>query len=183
MQRISALDPTNTPAESKAMLDAVQKQLGIVPNLFKTVAHAPAALKFYLMQMEALGSGTLPATLREQIALVTAGTNKSDYCASAHTVLGGGCGVDANEAASSLRGHSASPKVEAALNFAKAIIEHKGNIDDAQLKAVRDAGYSDAEIVEMIANVSMNIFTNYFNLIAGTEIDFPHIHTKIVRAA
>lgn len=183
MQRINALDPAKASVESQAMLEAVQNQLGVVPNLFKTVAHSPAALKFYLMQMEALASGVLPASIREQIALATAGANNSDYCASAHTVLGGECGVDANEAASSLRGHSASPKIEAALNFAKAIIEHKGNVGDAQLKAVRDAGYSEAELVEIIANVAMNIFTNYFNLVAGTEIDFPHIHTGIVRAA
>jgi uncharacterized peroxidase-related enzyme len=183
MQRIKALDVSATPADSKVLLDAVQKKLGVVPNLFKTFAHSPAVLKFYLSQGEALATGVLPAALREQIAIVTAGANQCDYCASAHTLLGKGAGVDATEATANLKGHSSNAKTQAALTFAKAIVEHRGRLTTNQLQAIRAAGFSEAEIVEIIAHVSMNIFTNYFNHIAETVVDFPLVSTADAKAA
>jgi AhpD family alkylhydroperoxidase len=110
--------------------------------------------------------------------LVTAGTNDCDYCASAHTLLGKHAGVPAAEAADNLRGRAADPRVQTALAFAKAIVVDRGRISTSQLQEVRTVGYSDAEIVEIIAHVALNTFTNYFNHIAVTEIDFP-----VVRAA
>jgi uncharacterized peroxidase-related enzyme len=183
MQRINALDVSAAPADSKILLDAVHKKLGMVPNLFKTFAHSPAVLNFYLKQGEALATGVLPAALREQIALVTAGTNQCDYCASAHTLMSKGAGVDATEATANLQGHSSNAKTQAALTFAKTIVDHQGRVTANQLQAVRTAGFGDAEIVEIIAHVSMNIFTNYFNHIAETVIDFPLVSTAHAKAA
>jgi uncharacterized peroxidase-related enzyme len=156
----------------------VQKKLGVTPNLFKTLAHSPAALGFYLQQSQALASGVLSPALREQIALATAGVNACDYCASAHTLLGKGVGVTAGEAAKNLHGVATDARVDAALKFARAIVEKRGNVSDTQLSNIRAAGYDDAELVEIVAHVAMNIFTNYFNHVAGTEVDFP-----LVRAA
>jgi uncharacterized peroxidase-related enzyme len=173
MPRIPALSTAAAPALSKPMLDAVQKKLGMVPNLFKTFAHSPAVLQYYLAGSEALGSGALGAGVREQIALVTAGANTCDYCASAHTLMGKGAGLAADEMSRNLRGHSADIKVQAALDFAGAIVRERGRVSDLQLQAVRSAGYGDAEVVEIVANVVANIFTNYFNHVAGTAIDFP----------
>jgi uncharacterized peroxidase-related enzyme len=173
MQRINALATAAAPAASQRMLEAVQKKLGMVPNLFKTFAHSPAVLKYYLAGSEALGTGVLSAGLREQIALVTAGENECDYCASAHTLMGKGAGLNSAEMASNLRGRSADAMVQAALSFAAAVVSERGRVSDAQLQAVRAAGYSEAEVVEIVANVVANIFTNYFNHIAGTVIDFP----------
>lgn len=178
MQRIPALATAAAPAASQPLLEAVGKKLGMVPNLFKTFAHSPAVLKYYLHGSEALGGGVLSAALREQIALVTAGENECDYCASAHTLMGKGAGLAAAEMAHNLRGRSDDAKTQAALNFAAAIVSERGRISDAQLSAVRAAGYGDAEVVEIVANVVANIFTNYFNHIAGTVIDFP-----VVKAA
>ena len=169
MQRISALEVSAAPAASKTMLEAVQKKIGMVPNLFKTFAHSPAVLQFYLNQGEALASGSLPAALREQIALVTAGANGCDYCASAHT--------------NNLHGIAGDAKTQVALNFAKEVVEKRGRVSDAQIQAVRNAGYSEAELVEITANVATNLFTNYFNHIAGTVIDFPPVITDKIRAA
>lgn len=183
MQRIKALDVSAAPADSKFLLEAVQKKLGMVPNLFKTFAHSPAVLKFYLGQGEALATGVLPAALREQIALVTAGANQCDYCASAHTLMGKGAGVEAKEATANLQGQSSNAKTQAALTFAKTIIDQKGRVTANQLQAVRTAGFGEAEIVEIIAHVSMNIFTNYFNHIAETVIDFPVVSTEHTKAA
>jgi uncharacterized peroxidase-related enzyme len=148
-----------------------------VPNLLETFAHSPAVLQYYLAGSEALGGGALSAELREQIALVTAGENECDYCASAHTLMGKGAGLAAAEMSDNLRGRSTNAKTQAALNFAAAIVSERGRVSDAQLNAVRAAGYGDAEVVEIVANVVANVFTNYFNHIAGTVIDFPVVES------
>jgi len=177
MQRIAALTPATAPAASRPLLEAVHKKLGMVPNLLKTFAHSPAALQYYLAGSEALGGGALPTALREQIALVTAGANACDYCASAHTLMGKGAGLAAAEMADNLRGRSGNARTQAALDFAAAIVSERGHVSDAQLQAVRAAGFDDAEVVEIVANVVANIFTNYFNHVAGTVIDFPVVKT------
>jgi uncharacterized peroxidase-related enzyme len=183
MQRIKALELNQAPLASKTLLEAVQKQIGMVPNIFKTIAHSPAALQFALGQSAALSTGVLSASLREQIALVAAGTNSCDYCASAHTLMGKGAGLEAAEMTRNLVGQSSDAKTQAALAFAKTVVEAHGQVSDEQLKAVRLAGYNDAEIVEIVANVVANIFTNYFNHIAGTVIDFPHVNSKQLAVA
>ena len=120
MQRIEALSPANAPAASAAMLEAVKKQIGMVPNLFKTFAHSPAVLGGYLKQTEALGGGVLPASLREQLAVAIAGQNHCSYCASAHTLMGKGAGVAVEELSHNLQGQSGDAKTQAAIDFAKA---------------------------------------------------------------
>jgi uncharacterized peroxidase-related enzyme len=179
MQRIATLDIKDAPTASQVMLTAAKEKIGMLPNLFKTLAHSPAALQSYLAQSEALAGGVLPPALREQLAVVTAGTNHCDYCASAHTLMGKGAGISATELAANLIGDSGDAKVQAALNFAKTIINGRGQLSDADLAAVRAAGFGDAEIVEIIAHVGMNIFTNYFNHIAATVIDFPLVQTAV----
>jgi uncharacterized peroxidase-related enzyme len=183
MQRIPALTTATAPAASQPLLEAVGQKLGMVPNLFKTFAHSPAVLQYYLVGSEALGGGVLSAALREQIALVTAGENECDYCASAHTLMGKGAGLEAAEMADNLRGRSTHTKTQAALDFAAAIVSTRGRISDAHLNAVRSAGYGDAEVVEIVAVVAANIFTNYFNHIAGTVIDFPAVKSAAVAHA
>ena len=173
MQRIPALTVATAPAASQPLLEAVKKKIGMVPNLFKTFAHSPAALQYYLAGSDALKQGVLPAPLREQLALTIAGANECDYCASAHTLMGKGAGLAAGEMTSNLRGRSEDAKTQAALHFAEAIVSGRGRVSDEQLQAVRTAGYSEEEVVEIVAHVAANIFTNYFNHIAGTVIDFP----------
>jgi len=177
MQRIAALDLAAAPVASQPLLTVVQNKLGMIPNLVKTLAHAPAALTAYLQQSEALSGGTLSPALREQIALTVAGANRCDYCASAHTLLGKHAGVDAQEAANNLTGRASDARAQAALIFAKQVIDTRGHVTDAQLQATRSAGFSDEAIVEMVAHVALNIFTNYFNHVAATMIDFPTIRT------
>lgn len=172
--------------EGKAadLFTAIKGQLGMVPNIFKAFAHSPAVLEAYLQQSGTLATGALSAELREQIAVVTAGANACDYCASAHTLLGKNAGVSVEELAKNLRGESADAKTQAVLSFAKEIVTSQGRPQEATLAAVRNAGFSEAEVVEVIAHVCMNIFTNYFNHIAGTAIDFPLVSTgEISKAA
>lgn len=177
MTRIKPVEPSKAQGKSRELLKAVKKQMGTVPNIFKGFAHSPAALEFYLSQSKALAEGVLNPKLREQIAVAMAGINQCDYCASAHTFLGKKAGVSESELAANLDGRSGDEKTEAALRFAKAIAETRGRLDDEDLQHVRDAGFSEAEIVEIIAHVSMNLFTNYFNNIAHTEVDFPRVNT------
>jgi len=157
------------------MLDGVEKALGMTPNLMKTLAHSPAALDGYLKFGAALGGGTLSAAVREQIAIAVAGANSCGYCASAHTALGKKFGVDDAELNRNLRGESRDAKLQAALEFSRSVVEKRGFVDDREVEALRAAGCDDGEIVEIIANIAHNIFTNYFNHIAQTKIDFPEV--------
>lgn len=177
MPLINPVTIANAPEKSLPILDAVAKKMGKAPNLLLTLAHSPAALRFYVGQLEALGSGTLGTQLPEKIALVTAGFNHCDYCASAHTAAGRTRGVEPHELHANLSGLSENIKAQAALDFATEILTMRGHIHESSVQAMRDAGYTEAEIVEVVAHVAMNNFTNYFNHIAATEIDFPLVTT------
>lgn len=177
MQRIPAIDQNAAPPQTAELLVAVKERMGGVPNLLATLAQSHAALGAYLGISGALGDGLLEPKLREQVALAVAGVNRCNYCASAHTVLAGLAGVSKDEAALNLRGVASDARAQAALDFASAIVADRGHLADAQIAEARAAGFSDGEIAEIIAHVAMNIFTNYFNHIAGTVIDFPIVST------
>lgn len=177
MQRIPALDSSSASGDVRATLDAIKSKLGIVPKMFMTMSRAPSVLKAYVNFSGAAGEGQLSNKLREQIALVTAQTNGCDYCASAHQALGKMAGLKPEEIACSYRGESDDPKAQAALSFAKAILAKRGKVSDAELAAVKLSGFSEPEVLEIVANVVLNIFTNYFNNVADTEVDFPRVST------
>ena len=175
MTRIAPVTAETASPKAQTLLDGVQKSLGIVPNMMATIAHSPATLQAYLGFGQALGGGTLGGKLREQVALAVAGENSCEYCASAHTAIGGNLGLDADELSRNLQGASQDPKTEAALTFARTVVDKRGWVSDADVQAVRDAGYTEGEIVELIGTVVINIFTNYFNHIAQTDVDFPKV--------
>ncbi|MFA5949433.1 MAG: carboxymuconolactone decarboxylase family protein [Hyphomicrobium sp.] len=177
MQRIKAIDPVTATDDVKVTLDAVKAKLGGVPNIFRTMAVAPSVLNGYLAFSDATEKGRLSGKLRERIALATANINGCDYCASAHQALGKMAGLSPEEIGAALRGQSDDAKVAAALTFAKAVLADRGQVSDDALKAVRAAGWSDGEILEIVASVVLNILTNYLNNVAGTEVDFPRVTT------
>lgn len=176
MPRIEPVQVSQADGKSKQLLEGVQRSLGMVPNLLKTLAHSPTALNAYISINQAL-SQALTAPLREQIALTVAGANKCNYCASAHAVLGAKAGVDEDEMIANLQGDSNDDKTRAALRFVREVIKERGWVSDDELANVRAAGYSDAEIAEIVAVTAVNIFTNYFNHVALTAVDFPLIDT------
>ncbi|MGO9675517.1 MAG: carboxymuconolactone decarboxylase family protein [Methylocella sp.] len=141
------------------------------------MAHSSAALGGYLGLAGALAAGELQPALREQIAVAVAGANSCDYCASAHVMLGAKAGIPRDEIERYLTGVSIDPRTAAALNVVTKIVRERGHLADADLEAIRAAGFSEGEIVELVAHAAMNIFTNYFNHIAGSEIDFPLVRT------
>jgi len=173
MSRIPPVDRNTTTDSVRKNFDAVQKQLGVVPNMMRTMAQSPAVLEGYLGFGAALRRGRLPVGLQEQIALAVAETNSCDYCLSAHTALGRGAGLSNDELAASREARATDRKAAAALQFARVVVDRRGDVRDLDLAAVRAAGYSDGEIAEIIAHVALNVFTNYFNRAAQTDIDFP----------
>jgi uncharacterized peroxidase-related enzyme len=166
----------STPAASQPMLEAVKKQIGLVPNLFRLVAISPAALEGYLGMSGALGKGALPAPTRERIALAVSQINGCGYCLSAHTYLGKNVAkLHDAEIAANRAGASNDAKADAAVRFAAKVTEQRGKLSAEDVLAVKNAGYSDAQIIEIVQHVALNTWTNYINEVAKTEIDFPAV--------
>ena len=162
------------PAASQPLLQAVKKQLGVAPNLFRLVANSPAALEGYVGLSGALGKGELPAATRERIALAVAEINGCDYCLSAHTYLGRNIAkLDEAEITANRHGASNDIKADAAVRFAVKVTQLRGHITNEDFAAVKAAGYTDPQIIEIVQHVALNIWTNYINTVGQTEIDFP----------
>lgn len=167
------------PAASRPLLEAVKKQLGIAPNLFRLVSNSPAALEGYLGMSGALAKGALPAATRERIALAVAELNGCDYCLSAHTYLGKNVAkLDDAEITANRNGSSNDVKADAAVKFAIKVARERGHVSEADFHAVRSAGYDDAQVIEIVQHVALNVWTNYINVVAQTDIDFPVVTVR-----
>jgi uncharacterized peroxidase-related enzyme len=169
----------DAPAASRPLLEAVKKQLGVVPNMFRLVSNSPAALQGYLGLSEALGTGALPAATRERIALAVAEIDGCDYCLSAHTYLGKNLAkLDDAEIAANRNGASNDPKADAAVRFAAKVVRERGHVSEDDVRAVKRAGYDDAQVIEIVLDVALNTWTNFINLVGKTEIDFPVVSAR-----
>ena len=167
------------PAASRPMLEAVKKQLSVAPNLYRLIANSPAALEGFVGMTAALDKGMLPLPTRERIALAIAEINGSTYCLSAHGYIGKSrAKLDDTEIAANRDGRSHDLQADAAVKFAAKIAREHGHISEADLRAVKAAGYDDAQVIEIIQHVALNLFTNYLNLVAQTDIDFPVITAR-----
>ncbi|GAB0115165.1 carboxymuconolactone decarboxylase family protein [Acidisoma sp. C75] len=176
MSRLTIPAGDDVPEASKPILDAVHKQLGVVPNMFRLIAASPAALQGFTGNSGSLAR-TLDVKTRERIALAVAQVNGCDYCLSAHSYLGLNLAkITPEEIALNRKGESGDPKAAAAVRFAAKVVRERGQVSDGDIKAVRDAGFSDGQIVEIIAVAAENVFTNLLNVVAQTDIDFPVVH-------
>ena len=175
MPRLKAIEPHQATGPAKSLLEAVNEKFGMVPNLARTLANSPAALQGYLAFGEALEGGVLPAKLREQIALTVSEANSCGYCVAAHCAIGKSVGLSDNDLTDARQSTSPDSKVDTALQFARQLVENRGWIDDEELDRVRQAGYGDGEIAEIVAVVAWKTFSNYFNHVADTDIDFPMV--------
>ena len=181
MQTLKNIDPAGATGKTKQIFDGLQKHLGAVPNLMRALANSPAALNAYMSFSGALGEGQLPAQTREQIAIAVANANSCDYCLSAHNALGKLAGLATDDLSLAQNAEASDPKAAAALRFAVALVRKRGMLPPSEVDTLRTAGFSDGEVTEIVAAVALNIFTNYFNQIAGTEIDFPVVHASPIR--
>ncbi|MBM2294916.1 carboxymuconolactone decarboxylase family protein [Sulfitobacter pseudonitzschiae] len=171
------------PDASQPLLQAVEKQLGSVPNLFRLASVSPAALEGYLSLSGALGKGRLPAATRERVALAVAQANGCNYCLSAHTYLGKNLAkLDEAEIAANRAGRSNDAKADAAVRFAIKVVDARGRVAVEDLRDVREAGYDDGQIIEIVQHVALNVWTNYLNELAQTEIDFPVVDSTEIAA-
>jgi uncharacterized peroxidase-related enzyme len=167
------------PPAARPLLEAVQKQLGVVPNLFRLVANSPAALEGYLSLSGALSKGALPAPTRERIALAVAEINGCNYCLSAHTYLGRNLAkLDDGEMSANRNGASNDSKADAAVRFAAKVARERGHVTEGDFRAVKSAGYDDAQVIEIVLHVALNTWTNYINVVAQTDIDFPVVTAR-----
>ncbi|MCT8330367.1 carboxymuconolactone decarboxylase family protein [Albidovulum sediminis] len=180
MARITQVSDTSAAPEAAALFTAIKGKIGMVPNLYRVAANQPKVLAAMLGLNETLAGGAFDARTREAIALAVAGANACDYCASAHAAISAGLKVSPSTVDAHLAGQSDDPRTAAILRLATAIVTARGMLEDADLASARGAGLSEADIVETVAQVVANIFTNYLNHVAGTDIDFP---ARKVRAA
>jgi len=174
MPRVN-IQPQSVPAASQSLLDQIQQAFGTTPNMFKAVANSPAALQSMWAAFGALGQGTLGARLGEQIAVAIANRNRCEYCLAAHTVLGQKAGASAAEMAAAQTGQSADAGTAAALAFALKVVDRRAQLTDADVAGLREAGFGDGQIVEIMAHVALNLFTNYINVALDVPVDFPRV--------
>lgn len=168
-----------SPAASRPLLEAVNKQLGLVPNMFRIIGNSPAALEGFLGLSGSLGKGTLDVKTRNRIALAVAEGNGCSYCLAAHTYLGKNLAkLSDDEIAANRNGTSMDAKADAALRLATIIVRERGHVSASDLQAVKDAGYTDAQVIEIVLHVALNTLTNYVNEVVKTDIDFPEVAAR-----
>jgi uncharacterized peroxidase-related enzyme len=179
MSRLNVPSCEQSPAASKPPLEAVKKPLGVVPNPFRLLGLSPAALEAYVSFNGALGK-TLDAKTRERIALATAQLNGCDHCLSTHKYLGSNLAkLDETEVRRNRQGHSGDTRADAAVVLARRVAESRGRVSDAELATVRAAGYSEAQLIEIVANLAINVLINFVNNVARTDSDFPAVHAEV----
>lgn len=179
MQRIRPVEPSEARGRTKQLLELAGTTLGNAPNMIEALATSPAALEGYLTLNDALNAGKLTAVFREKIALAVAQANACEYCLSSRSATAKRAGLTIEEIAASRESHSSDPKTEAGLKFAQQIVVQRGEVSDTAFEAVRDAGYTDGDISEIIANVALSIFANYFNHVGQIAIDSPPVSVEL----
>ncbi|MBS0030923.1 carboxymuconolactone decarboxylase family protein [Chitinophaga sp. 22321] len=175
MSTITALSLTDAPATARPVLEQVNRMLGRVPNMYGVMAHSPAVLEAYVQFSNALRRGSLGAPMAERIALAAAEYNGCSYCLSAHSHLGAKAGLSSTDLLEARNMQATDEKINAGLQFTKQLLAAPQSLSPNDVQTLRDAGYTDGETLEIIANVVRNIFTNYLNVVAGTEVDWPVI--------
>jgi uncharacterized peroxidase-related enzyme len=174
MTNFTLVDPAAATGKAADLLEQVNKSLGLIPNMTKAMANSPALLQSYVALSGAIGRGALPPSVRERLAIATAQLNGCEYCLSAHTYVGANIAkVDAAELDAARKGESADPRIAALLKLSNEIAEKAGDVDESELKAAREIGITDEEIGELVANLALNVLTNYFNVLARVDNDWP----------
>ena len=174
MTQFAPVEPDTATGKAAELLAQVHKSLGLTPNMTKVMANSPALLKSYLALSGAVAGGTLPPAVRERLAIATAQLNGCEYCLSAHTYIGANIAkVDPAELDGARRAESNDPHLAALLKLSNDIAENAGDVDEVDIKAAREAGVTDEEIGEVVANLALNILTNYFNVLANVDNDWP----------
>src|SRR4051794_30996303 len=175
MPRTQALKPEHVPADCKPTLDTFTKNIGFTPNMMASFAQSPIAFNAWAALLGSL-SKALDVKTRDSIGLAVSEVNGCNYCLTVHSYTAEHMAkMPADEIILARKGHASDRKRDAAVQFARKVIETRGHVSDAELKAVRDAGYTDANIIEIVALVAMYSLTNFFNNVFDPEKDFPAV--------
>lgn len=178
MSRINLVTTEQANEQQLALYTEIEKQIGIVPNFLKVFANSPVALQAFLGLHTIASEGELDAKTKERIALGLAEQNACQYCVSAHTAIGKSVGLTTDEINANRAGSSQDAKAAVAVKFARSLAENNGEVNTSELLEIRGVGYSDAEVVEIITHVGMNILTNILGKASRVEIDFPKVELQ-----
>ncbi len=175
MTRTTILSPEQVPAQSQPTLDAFSKSIGFTPNMMAAFAQSPIAFNAWATLLGSL-SKALDVKTRDSIGLAVSEVNGCDYCLGVHSFTAEHMArMPAEDILLARKGHASDPKRDAAIQFARKVIETRGKVGDADVQAVRDAGYTDANVMEIVALVAMYSLTNFFNNVFDPEKDFPAV--------
>src|ERR1700731_2893852 len=176
--RIQPVDPAYATGAIRRLFSEIRAKFALVPNMFRVLANAPAALEGLMGLNAALGRGALDEKTRERLALAIAESNLCAYCLNVHTTIAGKIGLSRTEIEDAIRARAADARTDAILKLARSIVVQRGELSDADLARARAGGLSDGEIVETVANVALNIFENYMSHVARVPIDFPQHESR-----
>ena len=182
MPRLPALNPETATGQAQRLLKGVESKLGFAPNIMRTMANSPAVLQGYLDFSGALSKGRLPPKFREQIALTVSEVNDCRYCLAAHSAIGRTVGLSEEAISDSRRGESPDTREATALAFTRLVVSNRGQVSKEEVAKLHKAGFTDGEITEIMGHIALTLFTNYFNQVAGTEVDFPAVAELEARA-
>jgi alkylhydroperoxidase family enzyme len=175
MPRLNSVDPDEATGKTKELLDMVQQRTGRIPNMVRLMANSPAALGGYLNLATALAGSTLPAAVCDALGILVAADGGSDYTLAAVSALARKSGLNDDDIAAARQAQATDPRTQAALRFCEHLLEERGHVSATELDRLMEAGFSDGEVAEIVAIVVLNIYRNYFNLVARPEIDFPAV--------
>jgi len=173
MPRLNTVTPQNATGEVKEVFDELTKRMGKVINIFQGMGNSAAALQAYLSMSGALAKGHLSPEDREVIYLAVSEDNGCHYCVSAHTAIAKKTGMSEDEIVAARRFGAPDERRQALLAFVRRVIDTKGHVADEDIAAVREAGYSDGQIAESIGYIGLATFSNLFNHVHDTALDFP----------
>ena len=170
MPRLNSVDPLKATGKTKELLDMVQQRTGRIPNMVRLMANSPAALGGYLNLATALAGSTLSAEVRDSVAILVAADGESDYTLAAVSALARKSGLSDDDIEAAQRARARDPRTSAALRFSEHLLEKRGHVSGSELDTL---SFTDGKVAEIVAAVVLNIYRNYFNLVAAPEIDFP----------
>lgn len=183
MQRLNSVNPELAEGRTRELLDTVQQAFGVIPNAVKVMANSPAVLESFLAFNQAMGQSAIGEKLHNQVKLSTSESNSCNYCVSLLTVIGPAAGLSTEDILAGRTTSAEDPRTDAALKFAEAVLENRGKVSAGQLETVRDAGFNDTEIVEIVSSVILGCFTNFLNNVADTELDVPKAEPVAARSS
>jgi uncharacterized peroxidase-related enzyme len=175
MNRLFNQPVAESTGHAAQLYSGIKAAIGVVPNAYNNIgSNSPIALETLLNIDGVLKNGTLGAKEGEVVKLVVSQTAECDYCLAAHTLIGKKTGFSKADILAIRRGApSSDTRFDALAGFTRELITTTGTIQASALDKIKAAGFTDSQIVEIVLAITSITFTNLFNRINDTELDFP----------